>query len=72
MTQAQLAVRAGLSLGTLRNWEQGRREPLWSAGVNLARALGVRLARLAGLDEVPATVKRRKSATVRKKGPPSS
>jgi transcriptional regulator with XRE-family HTH domain len=41
LTQRGLAEKAGVSLSTLRNWEQGAREPLASAVVKLADALGV-------------------------------
>jgi len=41
LTQEQLADRSGVPVGTLRGYEQGRREPLWDAFLRLARALGV-------------------------------
>lgn len=48
MTQAELAAAAGVPLGTLRNWEQGTREPLASAVAKLARALKVSADKLLG------------------------
>ena len=51
LTQAKLAEAAGISLGAVRNYEQGLREPSLAAGVKLARALGIRLDVLAeGVD----------------------
>ncbi len=41
MTQQQLADAAAVPVSTLRNWEQGHREPMASAVVRLAAALGV-------------------------------
>jgi transcriptional regulator with XRE-family HTH domain len=48
-SQTQLAEAAGVPVGTLRNWERGRRQPLLEAAARLAAALGVSLDRLAGL-----------------------
>jgi transcriptional regulator with XRE-family HTH domain len=48
-TQARLAKAAGLSFGTLRNWEYDKREPLLSAAVKLAAALSVSVDELAGV-----------------------
>lgn len=48
LTQPALADLAEVSLASLRNWERARREPTLSAGVKLARALGVSLDLLAG------------------------
>lgn len=47
LSQSQLAKAAGLPTSTLKNWEQGRREPLFSAAYQLARALGISLDELA-------------------------
>jgi transcriptional regulator with XRE-family HTH domain len=41
MTQTQLAEASGLPLGSLRNYEQGQREPYWNVVFKLADALGV-------------------------------
>jgi transcriptional regulator with XRE-family HTH domain len=40
-SQSQLAKAADVPVGTLRNWEQGRRVPLLDAAGRLAKALGV-------------------------------
>jgi transcriptional regulator with XRE-family HTH domain len=42
-TQATLAERCGLSLSSIRNYEQGHREPYWSQLFKLADALAVRV-----------------------------
>jgi transcriptional regulator with XRE-family HTH domain len=49
LSQSQAASVAGLSIGTLRNWERDRREPLLGAVARLAQALGCTLDELAGL-----------------------
>lgn len=41
MTQAELAEASGLPVGSIRNYEQNQREPLWDAAFKLAKALGV-------------------------------
>lgn len=41
LSQAALAKKSGLSLGSLRNWEQGRRAPSVAAVIVLAQAFGV-------------------------------
>ena len=41
LTQTQLAEATGLSLGSIRNYEQEHREPQWDALFALAKALGV-------------------------------
>jgi transcriptional regulator with XRE-family HTH domain len=41
MTQKQLAESSGLPLGSIRNYEQGYRDPLWQVVFKLADALGV-------------------------------
>ena len=43
MTQPELAAKADVPVGSLRNWEQGRRLPRIDAATHLARALGVSL-----------------------------
>jgi transcriptional regulator with XRE-family HTH domain len=40
LSQPAAAMAAGVPVGTLRNWEYGRREPLLSAAGRLAKALG--------------------------------
>lgn len=39
MTQAELAAASGVSLGSVRNLEQGIRKPTWETVQKLARAL---------------------------------
>jgi putative transcriptional regulator len=41
MSQPELAKAAGVPVGTLRNWEQGRRYPRPEAIARLAKALGL-------------------------------
>ena len=41
LTQAKLAETSGLPLGSIRNYEQGQREPYWQVVFKLADALGV-------------------------------
>ena len=41
ITQAGLADASGLPLGSIRNYEQGQREPYWGVVFKLADALGV-------------------------------
>jgi transcriptional regulator with XRE-family HTH domain len=41
MTQAQLAQASGVPLGSIRNYEQGQREPYWNVAFRLANALSV-------------------------------
>ena len=41
LTQSQLAQSSGVPLGSIRNYEQGQREPYWSVAFRLAAALGV-------------------------------
>jgi transcriptional regulator with XRE-family HTH domain len=40
LTQEALARKSGLGLGSVRDWEQGKREPLLSSAFALAEALG--------------------------------
>jgi transcriptional regulator with XRE-family HTH domain len=42
LTQQQLADASGLPVGSLRHYEQGRREPYWQVVFRLAAVLGVR------------------------------
>jgi transcriptional regulator with XRE-family HTH domain len=58
MSQSQLARASGVPLSSLRNWEQGRRIPLFNTAAKVAKALGVSLDRLAGFDE-PTAPKRK-------------
>lgn len=47
VTQAALAQASGLSLGVIRDYEQGNREPTLRSAMKLARALGVSVEALA-------------------------
>jgi transcriptional regulator with XRE-family HTH domain len=49
LSQQQLADRARVPLGTLRNWEQDRRAPLLDTAGRVAVALGISLDELAGI-----------------------
>lgn len=51
LSQSQLAKRAGVPVGTLKNWEQDRREPLLDTAAKIAVALGISLDELAGIDK---------------------
>jgi transcriptional regulator with XRE-family HTH domain len=48
LSQAQLAQRAGVSLRQLARYEAGEQQPVLSAAVTLADALGISLTQLAG------------------------
>jgi len=48
VSRAALARRAGVSVSTLRHWENGRGFPSMAAFLRLAEALGVPAERLAG------------------------
>jgi len=41
LSQEALAVKAAMSVGTIRNYEQSVREPLWDSLFQLCRGLGV-------------------------------
>jgi transcriptional regulator with XRE-family HTH domain len=41
LSQEALAQKAGMSVGTIRNYEQSVREPLWDSLFQLCRGLGV-------------------------------
>jgi transcriptional regulator with XRE-family HTH domain len=43
MTQAGLASASGVPIGTIRDYEQGKRDPLLSTAQKLAHALGFRV-----------------------------
>lgn len=53
LSQSELAKAANVPTASLKNWEQGRREPLLSALVALADALKVTLDMLAGRESLP-------------------
>ena len=48
LTQREVARRSGVPLGTLRNLEQDRKEPLFRTVVRIAETLGISLDALAG------------------------
>ena len=56
MTQAQLADKSGLPIGSIRNYEQGQREPYWQVVFKLAASLGTSCEAFAGcvIHEEPA------------------
>lgn len=41
LTQAQLAESSRIPIGSIRNYEQGQREPYWDVAFRLAAALNV-------------------------------
>jgi transcriptional regulator with XRE-family HTH domain len=41
LTQEQMAERSGITLWTIRGYEQGRRDPNWKGMLSLAKALNV-------------------------------
>jgi transcriptional regulator with XRE-family HTH domain len=62
MTQMDLSARAGVPIGTVRDYEQGSRDPLLSNAQRLAKALNV------SLDEFPPTAPRAKKGRGKAKG----
>jgi transcriptional regulator with XRE-family HTH domain len=63
LSQEQLAERAGVLIGTIRNWEQGQRSPdALDTLYRLARALGVPMERLVeGIEGTPPRGVRKKT-----------
>jgi transcriptional regulator with XRE-family HTH domain len=64
LTQAQLAEAADLPLGSIRNYEQGQREPYWRVVFRLADALGADCRAFAGCTgaaPAPPRARRRKA-----------
>jgi transcriptional regulator with XRE-family HTH domain len=51
LNQAQLAVHAGLAVGTLTKLEAGKTDPSWSSVRALAGALGLSLVQLGRMTE---------------------
>ena len=68
LTQEQLAEATAVSLGAVRNWEQGRRLPHFEAAYRLAKTFGITLDELAGrvFDEPPPASKQKPARTKRK------
>ena len=60
LTQEGLAQAAGVPVFNVRNYEQGQREPYWSAFCKLATALGACCADFADVDGVAEAPKKRK------------
>jgi len=54
LTQGQLAAAAGVPVGTLRDYEQGKRTPLFPNVLKLAKALGVDCTVFAECDDMTA------------------
>jgi putative transcriptional regulator len=51
LTQERLAEASGVNVWTIRNYEQGRREPNWRVAIQLARAIGVTVEAFADCSE---------------------
>jgi transcriptional regulator with XRE-family HTH domain len=72
LTQSGLAEVSGLPLGSIRNYEQGQREPYWQVVFRLAKAVGVSCEAFAecvdGATSPPPT-KRRRAAPAAPKRP---
>jgi transcriptional regulator with XRE-family HTH domain len=69
LTQAALASACSLSLGVIRDYEQGKREPVLRSALRLARALGVSVEELGkGIEDGAAAAPARKPAGRRKPG----
>jgi transcriptional regulator with XRE-family HTH domain len=52
LTQSGLAERAGLPIGSIRNYEQGQREPLWRVLFKITQALGTTCEEFADCDDI--------------------
>ena len=73
LTQERLAASSGLGLGTIRDYEQGKREPLLSTAVKLARALGTSVeAFTASVDDDSSGIDQPERATVARGRPPKA
>lgn len=60
LSQSELARAAEVPIGSLRNWEHGRRTPLLDAAARIAQALGISLDELAGTGQAEATPAKKK------------
>jgi transcriptional regulator with XRE-family HTH domain len=68
-TQAELALKVGVSADSVAQWERARCEPTWSHAVALADALGVPIE---AFRQAPAVLPpRRKAGRPRKPTPPA-
>jgi transcriptional regulator with XRE-family HTH domain len=70
LSRAELAQRASVPAGTLRNWEGGRGFPALAACLRLAAALGVPVERLAEGVEDPAGEEPERPRRTRQGKPP--
>jgi DNA-binding XRE family transcriptional regulator len=79
LTQERLAEASGVNVWTIRNYEQGRREPNWKVAIYLARAIGVTVEAFADCssrgatksEQPPSKRARGRNAEKRKRGSPS-
>jgi transcriptional regulator with XRE-family HTH domain len=74
LTQQQLADAAGVPVGSIRNYEQGHREPYWNVVYRLVPALGVNcdafqqcVQPLLASEPAPVPKKKGKSSKIRKR-----
>ena len=73
-TQAQLAELSDVPLGTIRDYEQGRRQPLWDVLFKLCKALGVSteaFAECVGESKLPPRTPRRRPPKATPATPPA-
>jgi transcriptional regulator with XRE-family HTH domain len=68
LTQAQLAEASGIPLGTIREYEQNKREPMISKAGKLARALKQPMEALLPTEDTEPTTKRSASKGRKRKG----
>jgi transcriptional regulator with XRE-family HTH domain len=66
LSQFKLAVKAGVSVDAVRQWEKGTRTPVLRHAAQLAGALGVTVGVLAGTEPMPAE-KGKKTTTKNRK-----
>jgi DNA-binding XRE family transcriptional regulator len=69
VTQEELAHRAGMPVHSVRNHEQGQRQPSWPAVIKLARALGVSTEEFASCDSEEEQETEAKRSAKRKRVP---
>jgi transcriptional regulator with XRE-family HTH domain len=67
LSQSELARESGVSVWTLRSYEQGRRQPLWDVLFKLAAALGVSCEEFRGCVEGHAAKSRKSPPRAKKK-----
>jgi transcriptional regulator with XRE-family HTH domain len=61
LTQTQLAESSGVPVGTIRDYEQVKRDPLLSTAIKLARGLGVSMEKFSDCVNQEPTPKPRKA-----------